>query len=206
MEGRVAVMGGIFAKDLKTDVPFSVKSNVAFAQEASRAETFKNVRFCCCFNKGNVHLKGQLERTAYFPGEIADIITHIANESTADISKISCRLYMTITLRDNSSNTHSTGRRFSKQIFRGVGAQEKADRVLSLRLPDERMQPTHVSKLIECRYGFEIKCSMGWYSSVKLKLPIVIAEDCIVNIPTGIPLAKEAEAETVVVAVAKDTC
>lgn len=73
MEGRVDVSGGIFARELKADVPFGVKSNVAYAQEVSSAETFKNVKFCCCFSKGNVHLKGQLERSVYFPGEVANV-------------------------------------------------------------------------------------------------------------------------------------
>lgn len=108
---------------------------------------------------------------------------------------------MQMKLRDNSSNTHNTGLKCSRQTFQGVKSQEKGDQILAIRLPNGKMQPTHVSKLIECHYGLKISCGMGWCSNVKLDLPIVIAEECIVNIPTGIPVE-----EAIVVAVDKDNC
>lgn len=192
LKGTVDI-NGIFARDLKSKIYIGVRSNVCYMQQAAISETTRPVKFLCCFSKGSCHLFGQMERISYFPGEMANIITRVNNDSTVDVSGIRCTLRQYITLRNNFGRVKRTSNKCHRQKFDGVSPTQAVEKLLEMQLNGPYMYPTHASQLIECRYELELCCDIRMCPDVQVRLPIVIAAPemaCAATIaPTGPPLA-----------------
>ena len=191
---------GVFSRDLKGKRELVIRGQSLEMYHASIVDLTKNVRFLCCFNKGLCKLRAEMDKNVYFPGEMANIIARVENESTVKISDMKCTLIQDICLRSNCGRTHHERRQLNKVKFPGVEPGGRLDQHQPIQLAGHHLYPTTQSRLIDCRYHILITCGICLCPDVKLELPVTILSPDVpylgwvpavpaqYQVPVGIPL------------------
>jgi hypothetical protein len=131
------------------------------------AQISKNVKDCCCIDKGTVKIKAYFERSDYQSGENAAIIAEVDNsECKNDIDHINgvFKQYLTITA---GRYTKTIPRTLNKVTLTGIKAGDKNvgqdARRLNLALTDPKggyVQPSSTGQLIKNKYNLETVTKM----------------------------------------------
>jgi len=172
--------GGFLGRDVRHAQDLVVHAQAVAQIQPAIVEKNANVKFCCCVDKGQIHMVAKFDKNAYVPGETAYIVVDVDNKSETEIRTLHCKLKRRIALRAH-------GHRFSKVEvlqdipFPGVptGQSRLGEQAVRMELPltDRQwgqVQPGCRSDLVECEYWLEVECDIPWCPDVTIHLPVVL--------------------------------
>eukprot|EP00039_Didymoeca_costata_P000549 m.46114 g.46114 ORF g.46114 m.46114 type:complete len:433 (-) comp10336_c0_seq1:81-1379(-) len=157
--GECDIAGFLVNTEIKHSQNIVVLQRLQGAITNTMNEAQESVTCCCCVNKGSAHLKAHLDKNAYAPGEIVNILCNIENNSEEGFNKVRVELVRSLTLRDNHGHTHTSSNTVSRNDYRGVGPQEVRGQNNPLSLPlqlSSDLWPSVQGQLIQCSYIVDV--------------------------------------------------
>uniref|UniRef100_A0A7S0RPB2 Arrestin C-terminal-like domain-containing protein n=1 Tax=Chlamydomonas leiostraca TaxID=1034604 RepID=A0A7S0RPB2_9CHLO len=139
----------------------------------------KHIKSCCCMDKGYANMIANIQKDAYYAGEVANVILQVDNKSEAAFREIQLELKRVVVLRADGAGYREMKDSMAKAKFPGVSAGDTlmggAARVLSLPLPGT-LQPTAMGHLVHSEYVLYVtlKAEGTFTSDAKLKVPVAI--------------------------------
>eukprot|EP00052_Salpingoeca_macrocollata_P000472 m.20431 g.20431 ORF g.20431 m.20431 type:complete len:438 (+) comp10548_c0_seq2:79-1392(+) len=156
-------VAGMFSSNLRHSQPITVQALLNQNISPIIAKQHKDVNCCCCFNRGSADIAVHVEKNAYAPGEVANVICEVANNSTEDITVISVQLVRAMTLRAHG-RTFTASDVVSQNSYPGVPKQTSRDHSNPLRLPLQlanQLAASVTSRLVNCTYTVSVVFETG---------------------------------------------
>ncbi|TMW65700.1 hypothetical protein Poli38472_008342 [Pythium oligandrum] len=109
-------------EDLKARTYVVVHERLAQRIQPSQDSITQNIHWFCCLSRGKCTLAVAMDKNVYLPGETAQILCHITNDSHVNISALRCHLYQDITLTLAFPEAQTFTRLIAEARFSGVPA------------------------------------------------------------------------------------
>lgn len=167
LKACVDLMG---CKDLERKINFVVFEQLPNAVVNPTDIKTANVMFCCCVNKGTCTISASLEKNFYCPGETANVIAEIANNSSVEI-KAEAEFNRIMHLK---ADHHRVQHRHMTKLGRFDMIQPGETKTVNMqfRIPNER--PSTSGHYIHCEYVMDIVAAIDYAPDIELHFPVNI--------------------------------
>ena len=174
---------GMFQANVKHTQFIQLSTRLSRPIQSIQASKGANVTKLWCIDMGNVALSVILDKNAYSPGDVANLVISIDNTaSDVTLKHVSFKLANNVNMRANNfsrSFRDSACKNQAPSIPKGDTAHIQ----FNLDLP-HTLTPTTVSSLINSYYEFEVILSVPCSADVIMRLPVTIfAPDPVDYIP-----------------------
>lgn len=168
---------GILASNIKHKCDLSVYQRLTKPPSEIKASHHQTVSACCCAGQGTATVNAWIQKDSYSPGEIANLLLEVHNDSNAEFASTEVKLKRSVTLTAGGA-VQVLEQDVAKATFPGIHAQAHFAgddiRSLPLQLP-AAMLPSTFGKMIECEYHMVIKLkASAFVSDVTLKVPVLV--------------------------------
>lgn len=164
---------GMFTANIKHTQCIQVVSN--FQRNIQKVQAMKDAKVTklCCIDMGNLSCSAILDKNAYSPGDVANLIISIDNTaSDVTLKHVSFKLVNRVNMRAKSYS----------QSFRTINCKNRAPSIpkgetahinFALNLPPV-LTPTTIGALISSYYEFDVVMSVPCSKDIVLSLPVTI--------------------------------
>jgi len=169
-------VNGFFSRDLHCKVPLVIHEKLNADVQPAFGKTEGTVCLCCCVPRGKVFLEAHFDKNAYVPGETAQIVANIKNESTSNL-KMAVKLMRFLTLKTNGwGGRQSTWTdTVCQQHYDPVAPKtDSPQRVMPLQLQGQHVVPSTNGNLISCTFRYDVECQIDWAPDIELHMPVTI--------------------------------
>lgn len=163
-------------------------------QPQTREQT-ANIFVCCCINRGSVTMKASFNKNAYVPGETAQVVCSVENQSTSEITGIETSLMRRFHMRADGGHhfervdciaqaryagvaaAASTGTDGDAALLGNEGGVSSGDRFIPLALNDRQygaIQPSTHGQRIQCEYWVDVHATVTCSGGIRIDLPVEI--------------------------------
>jgi len=157
------------SKDLKTHVPVIIGRKINAPVASVVVQNHKSF----LFNKGNLAMKVEANKSVYFPGEEAKLKLEIINESVKKVTGINIFLFRDLTL-------YAEGHHFNhREIFartreEGLNEATKDKRIIRFRIPDDYKELSTDSEVLKASFTFKVECDVPMATDLDVHIPILL--------------------------------
>lgn len=174
---------GMFQANIKHTQFIQLSTRLSKPIRSIQMSKEANVTKLCCIDMGNVALSAFLDKNAYAPGDVAELVISIDNTaSDVTLKHVSFKLANNVRMRAGTysqSVRNSTCKNQAPSIPKGDTAHIQ----ISLNLPNN-LTPTASGSLINSYYEFEVVLNVPCGTNIIMKLPVTIfAPDPVDYIP-----------------------
>lgn len=164
---------GMFNANIKHTQVVQLSTRLNHPIHKVQATQGANVTKLCCIDMGDVTLSAILDKNAYSPGEVANLVISIDNTaSDVTLKHVSFKLANHVTMRANSYAESSRDSACKNQAP-GIPKGDTAHIQFSLNLPNILI-PATAGSLISSYYEFEVVLSVPCSKDIIMSLPVTI--------------------------------
>eukprot|EP00741_Cyanophora_paradoxa_P025738 tig00000391_g24837.t1 len=168
---------GLLKPNIKSTQKVAVRQRFSNLITAQRKEIEDTVRFFCCIPRGRIKIEMWCDKSAYVPGETAQIYAKIDNKSSNDVRSVSGELIARTTLRSSSGRTETNEARPARLNSDGSDLQAgvvQKERVIPLLLPAD-LQPSVEGKHVKHEYLLDVEVDAGSCTcNITCQIPVVV--------------------------------
>jgi len=121
IKGEVECSDG---SEIKHKQKFILYERLLSSIEPQMREQTSNIYVCCCLNRGSVTMKCSFDKNAYVPGETAQVLCNVHNESTSEITAIKTSLMRRVRFKAKGGHHFQTTETVAQARYGGVAAAE----------------------------------------------------------------------------------
>jgi len=176
-------VAGMFKSDIKHKQKLIVHERVMTALQPVTGENTSNVMVCCCINKGSANMKTHFDKNCYIPGERAQIICEVRNNSTVGFKHITVKLMRRIKLKADHHQELNQVEEVYVEKYPGVEANSEAvgENARQVPLPLNHrhhgtIEPETHGHLVHCEYWVDVECDIPMAPDIEIHMPIHIYE------------------------------
>ncbi|CEM24006.1 unnamed protein product [Vitrella brassicaformis CCMP3155] len=176
VKGKV-VRPGMFKADLKDTKKLTVYQRMPPSVELV-GHDHQMMYLCCCIAKGEMNLTMRCNADKYMPGDMAQLLCSIDNQSEANIPKIRLELVreVSITTRTRTWRDKDV---IASQSYAGIAPhtketeQEGNPRQMTLSIPHS-VRPTTFGQIIQCQFSIQMKAGITCGTTANVTCPIIL--------------------------------
>lgn len=171
---------GFFKSDIKHTqrliINEGLMTDVAPVSKEGRAK----VTQCCCIDKGSAWMRATFNKNAYVPGEQAQVVCEVDNQSSIKMRHITTKLKRRITIRDNRGMANTWIETVAQAKHEGVEpfttCTGEDARMAPVVLANARgpVEPQTHGRLVTCDYWVECQLDVPMGTDVTVDLPTTI--------------------------------
>jgi sporulation-control protein spo0M len=155
---------GFFSWDIKHSQPLVINQALLGSIVPARASRTSSAMVCCCINKGQVTMDATFDKNAYTPGEQAQIVCQVNNQSTVDVQSINVKLMRKTVLRASGQSQQDVDVVWQQSypgVPKGSTLLGSETRHIPLMIPAS-VQPGTLSQVVRCEYWVDVECDISW--------------------------------------------
>jgi len=167
-------LNGVFSRDLYAKQPLVIHPRLGIEVKPATAEQSQDVMVCCCFNQGHLLFKTAFDKNAYVPGETAQLMADVQNDSKKPLN-LMVKLHRMLVLTSGSgyNQKHQESNVVAEMTYPSVAPGEHAQRPMPLFLPTD-LKPTSLGQFVNCTYRYTVEAHVSWGSTITCQLPVVL--------------------------------
>jgi hypothetical protein len=136
---------------------------------------------CCCCTVGSINLIANFQSGDYYPGEVADFLLTVDNNSARFVKEIKTSFKLSVFLKDSQTRTQVKHKEFKNNSVKVSVGRNKKLRNVKIKLDpiDALTEPTSVRLgIIKARYYVKIKLVVGGCLTNNLTSEIELRVGC----------------------------
>eukprot|EP00163_Fabomonas_tropica_P023611 TRINITY_DN40986_c0_g1_i1.p1 TRINITY_DN40986_c0_g1~~TRINITY_DN40986_c0_g1_i1.p1 ORF type:complete len:438 (-),score=15.62 TRINITY_DN40986_c0_g1_i1:81-1394(-) len=179
-------VSGFMKSDLKHKQHLILREHDLSGTHPVSREGSSNVTQYCCINRGTAFMRVHTDKQMYTPGETAQVVCEVDNQSTVRIRRIKVKLFQKLRLDDGLGHHYETTQCICDSLHDGVEPmtrllEDKARHVpltLTSRTSGLIQPQVTVGRLVHCSYFLQCQLDVPMGGDVNVRVPIVIQAHC----------------------------
>lgn len=135
----------------------------------------------CCVSKGHAQVRVHLDKGCYTPGEEAQVVCELNNQSSVELQRLRTKFMRRLRLNDGRGNSFQFQEEISRADFPGVAPMTQcmgeSARFVPVRLVSRSgsaVLPQTNGQFVRTEYWVELVMGVPWSPDVRIQVPVSV--------------------------------